>query len=312
MRALPLAALLAFAAGSASATAVGGTGGATLARPQGTRALGLGEAFGAVEGGLDSAGSNPAGVARLARPVVQLQYTHGVVDDHFSVLSYGHPAPFGALFGGLTYYDAGTVNLQFANGTNERVNAEQDFVGQFGAAVKVGGALSAGAAAKLYRFRLADRATATGAAADLGAQLRLPLEGLSLGASARNLGPDVKFEQEGDPLPMEGRVGAAYLLDLARFDVVRDMEYSMSQFLFTLDGVQQRDDTPWLGLGLEMRMNFDKDSNAALRVGYKVNRPEEAPGVGVGVKEGRFFVDYAYGNRRSVTAVHHFTLGWQF
>lgn len=295
----------------AAASSAGSSGGITLARPVGARGIGMGESFTAAEGGLDSLGFNPAGVARLERPALQLQYTNGTVDDHFSSLSYAHRVKAAALWAGFSYYDAGSVNLQFASGATERVSAQQDFVGTAGAAVSFG-MLSAGAAAKLYRFSLAEAATATGVAGDFGVQARTPVDGLTFGASARNVGPDVKYEEEGDPLPLEARVGAAYLLDLAKLDLVRSMEYSMSQFLFTLDGAKPRDDDPWLGFGVEMRMLFGQTGSAAVRFGYRVNRPYDAPSLGLGVRERRFTVDYALGIRREVSSVHTVTLGWLF
>lgn len=290
----------------------GSTGGATLGRPIGSRALALGEAFSAVEGDLDSIGFNPAGAARMKRPNLQLQYTRGVIEDMFSAATYGHPFKFGAVWAGVAYYDAGSVTLNFTNGSSSRVKAQQDYVATGGVALALPFGLSAGGQARIYRLRLAETATASGMAADFGGQARTPVDGLTFGASVRNAGPDVKYESEGDPLPLEGRVGAAYLLDLFKLDIIREQEYTMSQFLFSLDGVQPRDEDAWLGLGIEMRMPLGPNGAAAVRLGYKVNRPFEAPSIGVGLKEKRLVFDYAFGGRKQVDNVHHFTIGWLF
>lgn len=287
----------------------GATGASTLARPLGARPIAMGQAFCAVAGGLDSIGSNPAGLAFMKRAAAQTQYSHGIVDDSFGAAAYAHPASFGSIWADGLYYDAGSVHLTLSDGTDETVKAEQDFAGAVGASASLGGGLSVGAAAKAYRLRLAQQASAQGFAADVGAQWRSPVRGLSFGASARNLGPDVKFEQDGDPLPLEGRVGAAFTLPLSSPDPGFG---EPSGLTLTADGVQPRGDKAWAATGAELRFGFGGSGTIALRAGYVFDSLVDSFTLGVGLKEGRYFLDYALGDQRAFSNAHHFVLGASF
>lgn len=295
-----------------AAAEAGTVGGQTLQRPFGARALGMGEAFCAVPGGLDSAGYNPAGLSAAKRPTLGTSYNRGAIDDSFAYLGYAHPLPFAVLDAGLLYYDAGKIHLQLSDGTDTIVNAQQDYVGMLGAAVPLPFDFSIGALAKYYRFALAQTATAHGYAADAGAQWRSPLEGLTFGASIQNAGPDVKYSQEGDKLPLTERFGAAYLLDLARMGVIKDPMYTISRFLITADGVKRRDTPVSAAIGVEIGMPFSERGYAALRGGYVFNSDASASSFGFGVKEGRFLFDYALGVTKNLNNTQNIAIGVEF
>lgn len=286
-------------------------GAPTLARPFSARALGMAQAFAAVPGGLESAGYNPAGLAGAKRPQLATFYEHGAIEDSFGYLGYAHPTSYGVLDAGLLYYDAGTVHLTLSDGTDTRVKAEQDYVAMFGAAIPLPFDLTIGAIAKAYRFTLAQQATANGFAADGGVQWRSPLRGLTFGASAQNLGPNVKFERQGDPLPLTGRVGAAYALDLNDLGAIKDPTYTLSQFLIAADAVQTRGSPVGANLGLEMSMPMPH-GRASIRGGYLVNNDGQNVAFGVGLREGRFLFDYAMGVTKALNNTQSFSLGVEF
>lgn len=287
----------------------GRTGGVTLSRPIGARPIAMAEAFSAVAGGLDSLTYNPAGLARLARPEVQSVYTHGIVDDHFSFLGAAVPHEAFTFAAGGAYYDAGTINLNLSSGVQERRKTQQDMVGMAAVAVALPSGLAVGATAKYYRFELAQEARASGAALDAGALWNTPLRGVSLGAAVQNAGPAVKYEQEGDPLPLTLRAGAAYLLDLGGIDSLKEAAVAFSRFLVTAEVVKPRDEKITPATGLEMRMPLGPDGYGALRFGYAFNRDLDSLSLGIGLKEGRFLLDYALGVKRAIGNTHHFALG---
>ncbi|UPT74631.1 MAG: hypothetical protein M0D55_02550 [Elusimicrobiota bacterium] len=196
MRAFLLGALLPLSAVPARAAA-----GSTLARSLSPRASALSGAYSAVAGGLSSLDTNPAGLSGAKRPELMTSFTSGVLDDSFGFLGWAQPLPLGVLAAGLSYYDAGKVDLHFANGTTSVRTAQRDFVGHLGWGVALPGGLAAGATGKFYRFELAQEARASGAAGDIGAQWKTPVKGVSLGASAQNLGAGVRYERETEPCP---------------------------------------------------------------------------------------------------------------
>ena len=308
MRGPGLAVTLALALCAAASAETGRTGGVTLSRPLGARPVALADAFVAADGGLDSLTYNPAGTAALQGREMRLDYTHGIVDDSFSFAGYGQRFKSVTLAAGLAYYDAGTINLSLSNGQTGAVKAEQDWLAVFSAAAELAPGLSAGAAVKGYRFNLAEQATASGGAADRGGQWRTPLRGLALGAAVQNLGPDVKFEQDGDPLPRTVRAGAAYTLSLDPYNSA-DVALAFDRFMITADAISVRDEALMAATGVEMRMPFGKSDSAALRVGYQFNSSVNGVSVGLGVRQGRFAFDYALGIEKSLGNAHHVSLG---
>jgi hypothetical protein len=290
------------------------TGAQTLLRPLSARAVGMAETFTAVDGGLDSLGYNPAGLARLERPQLQTTYVRGIASDDFGFLGYAHPLTGATLTGGLVYYNAGSVNLNLSDGTQATVTAEQDFVGLMSLGVPLGWGLCAGGTAKYYSLTLAQQASAKGFAGDLGMLWHSPLKGLNLGAAVENLGPDVKFEQTGDPLPTTARFGAAYAIDLTGYGYLQKDGYGFSHFLLTADAVKLRDESTLLpAAGLEMGMGLGELGSCALRFGYMFEQDLANFTFGVGLRESRWRLDYAFGVMRAdVSPTNQVSLGVDF
>ena len=307
-----LAALAALLCARPCAAEAGRTAASTLRRSLGSRAVALGEAYAAVEGGPSSMGYNPAALSGLQRPALETTYVQGIVDDHFGFMGYAHPASGATWMLGAAYYDAGRIRISLSNGFTDTRNAQQDMVALGGLSLPLGRGLSAGGLFKVFRLTLADEARAGGYAGDAGLLWRTPLRGLNLGASAQNLGPEVKFEKEGDPLPLTTRFGAAYLLDLERAGLLQEASYVFTRFLLTADGIKVREERLAAGLGLEMGMPLGAGAQAALRFGYVLNRDLDSFTFGIGLAEKRFSLDYALAVKRAINNAHHFTFGVRF
>lgn len=308
----PLLLILALLAPGQAAAEGGRTAAPTLRRPLSARAVGLGEAFTGVEGGLASFGYNPAGLSAVKVPELTSTYTNGLIDDRFTFLGYAHPLSLLVVTAGLAYYNAGTIDLNLSNGVQEKRSAQVDLVGMGGLSVPLPAGFSAGAQLKFLRTELAGEARASAYALDAGALWKTPLKGLSLGASLLNAGPDVKFESEGDPLPLTARAGAAYNLDLLASGVTKDASFAFSKILITADVVKVRTENAAISSGLEMVMDFTEHSVLALRFGYLFARELDSLTVGLGVREGRFTFDYAIGVMKRLQNVHHLSFGVRF
>ncbi|MDP3542302.1 MAG: PorV/PorQ family protein [Elusimicrobiota bacterium] len=311
MTRLALAASLACALAPAAHAA----GSPTLRRELSVRAAAMADAYTAVPGGLSSLSTNPAGLAAARRPRLETTFTSGVLDDSFGFLGWAQPLPLGTAAAGLSYYDAGKVNLRFANGTTETRTAQRDFVGHLAWGLPLPGGLSVGATGKYYRFELAQEAKASGAAADAGAQWRTPLKGLTFGAAIQNAGPDVTFEVDGDPLPLTTRGGASWSWEGGPGPAVTDPDSLSSltgtRFLASAEAISVRDEELLGALGAELAMSFGTTS-IALRAGWRLNSDAARLTVGVGMTEGRFTLDYAMAEKRSLGQTHHAGLGVRF
>ena len=87
---------------------------------------------------------------------------------------------------------------------------------------KITDTLSWGLTSKFITEKISD-ATAKAYATDLGLMAK-PTPKLSVGAVLANLGSEVKFVDEADPLPLAGRVGATYQM-FPQWDFSSEVEY---------------------------------------------------------------------------------------
>jgi|GEM_PF-4453247 len=304
-----LAALLATL--PALARASGPAGAAVLRLPLSADVAALG-AYAAVDGGLSSIAVNPAGVAAARQPELETSFHSGVLQDEYGFLGYAQPLKYGVPFAGLAYYNSGTVGLNFSNGTQSTVVAEEDYIGLLGWSMPLGGGLTAGATARVYRFTLAQQATATGFGGDAGVQWATPLEGLRLGASAENAGPGLKYENATDPLPLTTRIGAAYSATW-KPQSLEDSYYSSTRLTVMVDGIQVRGEPAYPDAGTEFAIDLGSAGMIAVRVGWSFD-PQAATSLsfGIGLREGRFSLDYAQAGAGELGNVQYGSLGIRF
>ncbi|MBI5246717.1 MAG: PorV/PorQ family protein [Elusimicrobia bacterium] len=298
---------------SSAASAAAAAGSPTLRRALSARSAALADAYSAVPGGLSSLGTNPAGLSAARRPQFDTIFESGVLDDTFGFLGWAQPLPLGTAAAGLSYYDAGKVDLHFANGTTDTRTAARDFVGHIGWGVPLPGGLSLGATAKFFRFELAQEARVSGAAGDAGVQWKTPVKGLVAGAAIQNAGPGVKFETETDPLPLTTRGGLSWSWSSAPKKENDAASYvHATNVLVTAEAIKVRDEAVIGGLGCELGMDFGPATSIALRMGWRLNSDNNRLTFGVGFREGRFTLDYALSEKHSLGQAHHVGFGVRF
>ena len=309
MKRLPLVALT-----FALASPAGAVGSPTLKRSLSARSAAMADAYTAVAGGLSSLGTNPAGLAAASRPQLDTTFTSGVLDDTFGFLGWAQPLRFGVAAAGLSYYDAGKVDLHFTGGRIETRNAQRDFVGHLAWGLPLPGGLSVGATGKFYRFELAQEAKASGFAGDAGAQWKTPVKGLTFGAAIQNAGPGVKFEVESDPLPLTTRGGASWTWESSSKlpDPESPSELSGTRFLLSAEAVKVLDEKAIGTVGSELGMDWGPTTSIALRAGWRLNSDYARLTVGVGFREGRFTLDYAMAEKRTLGQTHYASFGVRF
>ncbi len=286
-------------------------GSSTLRCSLSTRSAGMADAYAAVPGGLSSLSVNPAGLAAAQRPQLDTTFTSGVLDDSFGFLGWAQPLPLGTAAAALSYYDAGPVDLHFANGSVATRTAQSDSVAHLAWALPLPGGLMVGAMGKFYRFELAQETKAIGVAGDAGIQWNMPLKGLRLGASLQNAGPSVKFEQEADPLPLTMRGGASWSwASVEKEDI--SMSLTATRVLTAVETIKIRDEALIYVLGAELAMDFGAATAIALRAGWRFNSDSARLSVGIGMREGRFELDYALSEKRALGQTHQVGFGVRF
>ncbi len=286
-----------------------------LKRTLGAQAAGMGGAFVAVRGRPDSLQYNPAALATLRSKTLTTTYLSGFGGTTHGFLGYVHPLGAGTLGAGILYFNAGSIDLNLSDGTRGTVTAEEDLAATLSYARRIGFGLSLGASYRFVRLELAETARATTSQGDFAAHWRVPgpLRGLSAGAAYQYVGPDITFEEAGDPPPKTFRYGLA--LHFPEIDAEKiDPSVDLSAFDMTLaaDIVDTLHEEPSPRVGIELGLTPSMMSRVALRFGWVFERPAESFTLGFGVARGRLSVDYAVGASEDLGHLQQFTLTFAF
>lgn len=311
-RAAAVAAFL-FAAAPAAAES-GRTAAVFLQRTLGAQAAGMGNAFTAVRGRPDSLQFNPAAAATLERKTVTTTYLKGFGGTTHGFLGYAHPSRFGALSASLLYFNAGVINLNLSDGTRGQVTAEEDFAASFGYARRLGEAVYLGGNYRYVRMELAETAQATTSQGDFGVLVAPPqLRGLSAGAAYQYWGPDITFEEAGDPPPKTLRCGVAFRFPELEAKTL-DPSVDLDAFDMTLaaDWVKPLHEDASPRAGVEIGLTPALLQRLALRMGWVFERPAESLTLGMGFRQSRYSLDYSFGSSPKLNHLHQLTVSAEF
>jgi hypothetical protein len=128
----------------------------------------------------------------------------------------------------------------------------------------------------------------------------------------QNVGPDVKFEQSGDPLPLTARGGAAWTLEV-RPSGESHVFYTATRMTLTADAIQVRNETFAAAAGGEFSIDVGSATTVAVRVGNLFDSASDGGlSFGIGLREGRFTGDYALVSRGALGNVQNISLGVRF
>lgn len=286
-------------------------GAAVLRLPVSADVAAMGGAYTGVDGGISSLGVNPAGVAAATAPELETSFHSGILADQYGFLGYAQPLKYGVPFLGLSYYNAGTVGLNFSSGQQSTVVAEQDEIAMLGWAMPLGDGVTAGVMAKAFRLNLAQQAGATGFAGDAGVQWATPIEGLRLGAAVQNAGTGVKFESATDPLPMTERAGAAY--EAAWRPGNGASYYTALRLTGAVDEVKTVGEAAYPAVGTELAVDIGKSGRIAVRAGWSFDtQAATSLSYGLGLSEGRFTLSYAQAGAGELGTVEYGSFGIRF
>ncbi len=248
----------------------------------GARAVGMGEAFVAAADDATALYWNPAGIARVSGVDLGLMHAEWFQDVRLEYL--------GAVVGrerdafGLSF----TFNTTGGIERRDRPTAEplgtfdaHDLAWGFSYARRVSDRWRLGGSLKaLYeKIHLDD---GWGWAVDAGILYDTPLDGLTAGGSLRHVGPKMSLKDESFKLPGVFTLGLCYRPDRLQFDG--------GGFLLGADASKPVDNRVRIHLGGEWRLQ----DVAALRTGYGIGYDERGFSAGLGLRHGRWKIDYAW------------------
>jgi hypothetical protein len=295
-----------FASGSA------GTSGADfLEIGVGSRPLGMGEAFTAAVDDVNAIYYNPAGLATLRYPVLQVMHQELILDSRFENVSGAMP-----LFTGF----AGFSSSVFWVPPFDRIDVDGNVTGQvqfyntaFTAAYAQSlGFMEVGASLK-YIYQKIDTLSVHSAAADFGILKRLymyspfdaPIRNLMLGMSFQNIGTKAKD----DPLPRIMRVGSSYYL-------TKWLGINVDLMQYFIDSSDLYDFT--YGFDESLRINTGVELNyyniLFLRSGYRFNDAGTysfGMGFNYSIKNVGFTIDASYSDTGIFGPVYSFSVSFK-
>ncbi|MBI5210884.1 MAG: hypothetical protein HY927_13015 [Elusimicrobia bacterium] len=291
-----------------------GSAGQFLQIGAGARALGMGEAYGAVAEGPEAIYWNPAGLALASAPVFSYTRTEFARFMHHDFAAYAHPvAPIkGTLGVSLTYLSQESMTLlsnanadvgkftphsevlSVGYATKFEAGEIKSMKDYFGESWNVPGlqrplhdghepwtgTVMLGAAIKFLRESYGRR-HASAVAVDGGVLFRpVGVRGLTLGLAFRHAGESMKFVYEGQPLPVEIDLGSAY-----------EWRWRRSRLLASADVNLPFYGPPDGKLGVEYSMPLATNASIGFRLGFKTRTVGDidplsafTAGVGVGVR----------------------------
>lgn len=319
---LLLAAFPAAAAGFGSGQA-GTSGGTFLKLGADARAAGMG---GAVRAAVDDASAiywNPAGLAGLRYRHATMTHGASYENTFQDFIAYAQPveSPFarpsgrerdlqadhlGTLGVAVLYQNSGSIaevdNTATPTGNSLR---PQDFAVFIAWGATVARGLDVGVGLKYVTSKI--QASASTGAADFGVRWRTWLPGefpYAVSLSAQNIGGQLKFHEQGDPLPLIVSVGQA--LKITKSLVV------------TMDLNAPRDRSLYPSFGVEWRVPMKQGLAAALRGGYDGRLTGTDSGGITGITFGgglvlqRFGFDYGWSPAGGLGSTHKLSLSYRF
>ena len=296
------------------------------------RAVGIG-AFTAVSDDASALFYNPAGLIQVRRPEATFSYINYPADIQFVSLGGVYPMrTLSGVFGvqivsvSTDQMDETTVEMPYGTG---RTFTASDLAAGISYSQRLTDKFSVGANLKLLNERLAD-VPATGWSADVGTFYATGWKRINIGMVIQNFGSDIKFHDEGEPLPISFKFGTSWVA----------YDKGMYQLKVSGEFVHPNDNLEVYIIGTEldiMKMisfRMGKRINAWQRDSwsdYQEDRSSHDPfveypvidedggltldgfsfGMGLNVVEVGVTVDYAWARLGTLGAVHRFSLGYK-
>ncbi len=313
-----------FVAGHARGAGSATTAVPVLQIPMSARSVGMGGSFTAVANDASALFYNPAGLARLNAQELALSFVSGQGETSIQNLAYAGPTPFTGLLGSgytsvgvnLLYSQNGAIEINRLNANGSLASSENSSAGS-DLALSCGyaerGGLTVlelrdatyqidhylGVAGKYVRSTIVTK-TGSAFAGDIGYLAHSPEAGVSFGVSALNVGGNIKYETEREPLPTIVRSGFAW----------QSAGPLVHAVVASVDGDYLITEREWhANVGVE----YFWVKTYGVRLGYQIHREDAGLTAGFGLRwKTSFLLDYAWGLGKTLSDSHRITVSYRF
>jgi len=295
---------------SRAATGPGVAGSPLLAQPVGARPLSLGASYTALSDDSLATLWNPAGLVSLRFSEAGFIFDQSPGGVNYGHLLYAKPVSAGQGIGlGLGMLQVEDVDYHDLSGNLNYLAGQSDWVMAASYAVSLKPLLafpdpasvnvSGGLTVKYLWTKLGGGLNARTPAVDLGLLASLPFPGAPLptrlGVSWQNMGGQVKYGKEADPVASPVRVGIAQTIP----------ENSGAWLTATVEGVRYlaRNEVE-MHMGIEQVFKPAGSVGLAVRCGYRMNTDLPGVSAGAGIRWSNFILDYGMAQLGVLGFVH--------
>lgn len=292
---------------------------------QAARVAGLAGAGTALEAGNQSLGFNPAGLARLDAPRVEVSARRHFQSYQSGILSASHPLLTGNIAGQLAYLDEGDPiqELDENNTTTGRSLRPSAWMATTSFAEPLGNRLAWGATVRwVHEFLDIDASAANGIAMDLGLLMQPGSRRFTYGFSLTNLGTKLtshtKSESEFGDMPLAANVAVRAQLTADRSTtLLLDLQKPVDNYAQARLGLEQRIFQSLSirgGLRTDQReiLDFVDETLLGETVGEHPASMALRAALGATFNMSGWTIDYAWQTWGPLGSVHFLTFGLSF
>ncbi len=178
----------------------------------GARALGMGGAYTAVADDVSAVAWNPAGLSAIASREFGFMHAETLGSTRYQFLGYAQPTRVGTLAAGLRRLGQGAIEGRDSMGRPNGSFVAHDTSIDLAYGLRLSERFRMGTGIRYVTSRIAE-ASANGYGIDLGGLYRAGRWGpgdVQLGIAVQNIGPGMKFLDQGFPMPLAWTTGLGY------------------------------------------------------------------------------------------------------
>jgi len=253
-----------------------------LKQGAGARAAGMGNAFTAIADDAAAVYWNPGGLAGTKKESASLMHAILLDDISYDWLAYVRPLNSGTFGAGIQHLSYGSITETDETGLEKASFTPSETVGTLAYGIGSGD-FGFGASLKYVSGKI--KHSAATITADIGGKYGISADDrFSLGFALQNISGEMKYVSEGDPLPLNLKIGTAYKPE--------------DSWIIAADAEMPYDNAISFGLGSEYAIKMGDGLMVSGRAGYN-SRAKELGGltgftVGAGGSYDVIRLDYAF------------------
>lgn len=265
----------------------GNSGASFLKISPGARPVGMGGAYTAVSGDINSLYYNPAGIACIDTPQLGAMHTQWITDIKYNFVAGAYNLKNKVIGVSATLLTMGEIEGRGENREEIESFSAYDLAVQFSYARNLNNNYLLGGSLKFIKQKIADE-SANGIAIDLGVQKQIS-NIFNTGIALRNLGPQMSFITEGYNLPLTLSVGSG--ITIGGINIGLDTNYEIiDKKLKVSFGTEY---VPLQFLSLRGGYFFNLLNEITGLSDNDISEPKDGFGGGIGIKVMKYSFDYA-------------------